>query len=122
MFESPEKWSLEYWDDDIAEFKHDELFESDALLLGRATYEGFSEAWPERTDDTGFADRINSMPKHVVSTSLDGPGWNASVIRGGVPDSIRELKNEGHGTLLVYGSGELVASMLEHRLGTSIGS
>jgi dihydrofolate reductase len=116
VFESPEEWSLEYCGDEISQFKHDELFESDALLLGRVTYEGFAEAWPERTDDTGFADRINSMPKHVVSTTLDDADWNASVIEGGVPDSIHELKSGGDGTLLVNGSGQLVASLLEHDL------
>lgn len=116
VFEAPETWSLEYWDDGIAQFKHDELFESDALLLGRVTYQGFAEAWPERTDETGFADRINSMPKYVVSTTLEDADWNASVVDGNVPESIQELKDQDDGTVLVNGSGELVASLLEHGL------
>jgi dihydrofolate reductase len=116
VFETPEEWSLEYFADDISRFKHDELFESDALLLGRVTFEVFAGSWPERTDDTGFADRINSMPKHVVSTTLDDPGWNASVIRGGLPDSVRQLKDEGDGILLVNGSGQLVGSLAQYDL------
>lgn len=62
----------------IAVFKLDEVMARDALLLGRVTYEGFAAAWPGRTDDAGFADKFNSMPKHVVSTTLKDPEWNNS--------------------------------------------
>lgn len=59
-----------------------ELFNSDALLLGRITYEGFAEAWPSMTDDSGFADRINSMSKYVISTTLTETTWkNSTVIK-----------------------------------------
>src|SRR3989442_4704700 len=70
VVESPEKWSFPYWNDEIAKFKHDETFASDALLLGRVTYEGFAAAWPSRKDPEGFADRFNGMPKHVASKTL----------------------------------------------------
>lgn len=57
-------------------FKLDEVLEADALLLGRRTYEGFAEAWPSRTDDVGFADKMNRMPKYVVSSTLQTAPWN----------------------------------------------
>src|ERR671929_760590 len=61
-------------------FKLDETMASEALLLGRRTYEGFAEAWPGRTDDAGFADKFNSMPKYVVSSTLKSADWNNSTI------------------------------------------
>src|SRR2546422_6918371 len=61
-------------------FKLDEVLESDALLLGRRTYEGFAAAWPSRTDAAGFADKMNSMPKYVVSTTLETTAWNNSTV------------------------------------------
>ncbi len=69
VIENP-MWTMPYWNDEIAKFKYDELFGSGALLLGRVTYVGFAAAWPGRTDEQGYADRINSMPKYVVSTTL----------------------------------------------------
>lgn len=80
VLEAPEKWSFPYWNDAIADFKHKELFDVDALLLGRVTYEGFAAAWPGRTDETGYADRINSIPKYVVSTTLEKAEWQNSKI------------------------------------------
>ena len=64
-------WTMPYWNDEIAKYKLDELFAADALLLGRVTYQGFAAAWPSRTDEQGFADRMNSLPKYVVSTTLE---------------------------------------------------
>src|SRR5256885_13710959 len=73
--------------DDGDKFKLDELTSADALLLGRKTYEGFAEAWPSRTDDAGFAEKMNSMPKYVVSRTLRDPSWNNTrVIGGGGPN------------------------------------
>lgn len=71
-------WTMPYWNDDIAKFKYEELFASDALLLGRTTYEGFAEAWPSRTDEQGFAERMNGISKYVVSTTLEQAEWNNS--------------------------------------------
>lgn len=71
VMEAPHGWSFPYWNEEIAKFKHDELFASDALLLGRVTYQGFAEAWPSRTDEAGYADKFNSMPKFVVSGTLE---------------------------------------------------
>lgn len=70
IMEAPEKWSFPFWNEVAAKFKHDELFATGALLLGRLTYETFAAAWPSRSDREGFADRMNSLPKYVVSTTL----------------------------------------------------
>src|SRR3989337_3558806 len=79
-------WTAPYWNDEIAKFKFDELFGSDTLLLGRVTYQGFAAAWPSRTDEQGFADRMNSLPKFVVSTNLHKVEWNNSrLIQGENP-------------------------------------
>ena len=98
-------------------FKLDELMASDALLLGRTTYQGFAEAWPSRTDDVGFADKMNTMPKYVVSKSLENPSWaNTTVISGNVADEIAALKEQSGGDILVYGSGQLVRELMQHGL------
>jgi dihydrofolate reductase len=87
------------------------------MLLGRKTYEGFAEAWPGRTDEIGFADRMNSMPKYVVSTTLQRADWtNSTVIGEDVPGAVRRLASELEGDLVVAGSGRLVATLLEHDL------
>ena len=96
------------------QFKLDEILSAEALLLGRKTYEGFAEAWPSRTDDSGFADKMNSMPKYVASETLDRAGWNNSTILvGDVASAIRNLIQEGDGTILVVGSGSIVRYLLD---------
>ena len=88
---------------------------SEALLLGRVTYEGFAEAWPSRSG--GFADKFNSMPKYVVSTTLKDPEWNNStVIDGDVAEGLAELKQRVDGDILVNGSVQLVQALAEHDL------
>lgn len=95
-------------------YKLEELMAADILLLGRATYEGFAAAWPSMTDDAGFADKMNSMRKAVVSSTLDDPSWaNTKVI---ALDEIEDLKAEEGGDILVAGSLSLVAILLEHDL------
>jgi dihydrofolate reductase len=97
------------------QFKLDELMGSDALLLGRVTFEGFAAAWPSRTGD--FADKFNTMPKYVVSTTLADPEWaNSTVISDDVPAAVRRLKAEMDGDILVNGSVALVQTLLEHDL------
>jgi dihydrofolate reductase len=90
-------------------FKLDELMEADALLLGRKTYEGFAAVWPTVTDEQGFADKMNSLPKYVVSSTLAEPTWNATRI--GLED-IEDLD----GNILVAGSQQLVQTLFEHEL------
>jgi dihydrofolate reductase len=96
-------------------FKLDEVMESDALLLGRVTYEGFAEAWPSRTGE--FADKLNNMPKYVVSTTLEEAEWNNStLIKGDVAEEVAKLKQQPGGEVLVNGSAQLVQTLIEHDL------
>jgi dihydrofolate reductase len=98
-------------------FKLDEAMAADVQLLGRRTYEGFAAAWPSRTDEVGFADKMNSMPKYVVSTTLEKPEWaNSTVLRGDVAEEVAKLKAEAGGEVLVYGSAQLVHTLMEHAL------
>jgi dihydrofolate reductase len=97
------------------QFKLDEVMASEALLLGRVTYEGFADAWPSRTGD--FADKFNGMPKYVVSTTLRDPEWNNStVIEDDVPAAVARLKQDIDGDILVNGSVQLVQTLAEHGL------
>jgi dihydrofolate reductase len=101
---------------DGPKFKLDELQSADALLLGRVTYEGFAAAWPERTDEAGFADRMNGMPKYVVSNSLESPAWNnTTVLRGDPAEEVAKLRDRD-GELLVAGSASLVHLLQQHDL------
>jgi dihydrofolate reductase len=96
-------------------FKLDETMSSAALLLGRRTYEGFAAAWPER--DGEFADKFNTMPKYVVSSTLRDPEWtNSTVLSGDVVDEITNLKKEQDGDIVVHGSAQLVQSLIENDL------
>ena len=98
-------------------FKLDEVMASDALLLGRKTYEGFAAAWPSRTDDAGFADKFNRMPKYVVSSTLADPSWNNSTVLGGdISKEVGALKDQGDGDLLVNGSIQLCRTLFERDL------
>jgi dihydrofolate reductase len=97
-------------------FKSEELAASDALLLGRRTYEGFAAAWPSRSGDE-FSDKFNSMPKHVVSSTLKDPEWNNShVIQGDLPEAVTALKERYDGDILVNGSVQLVQALFDHSL------
>ena len=101
--------------DEGNKFKLDETMEADALLLGRKTYEGFAAAWPSREGE--FADKFNSMPKYVVSSTLENPEWNnTTVLKGDVADAVRQIKDERDGVIQVPGSKQLVDALLEHDL------
>jgi dihydrofolate reductase len=101
--------------DEGNQFKLDETMSSAALLLGRRTYEGFAAAWPER--DGEFADKFNTMPKYVVSSTLRDPQWtNSTVLSGDVVDVITKLKKEQDGDIVVHGSAQLVQSLIENDL------
>jgi dihydrofolate reductase len=96
-------------------FKLDETMASEALLLGRATYEGFAAAWPSREGE--FADKFNTMPKYVVSSTLEQPEWtNTTVLKGDVVQEASRLKRELDGDIVVHGSARLVQTLLEHDL------
>src|SRR5260221_5793580 len=107
-------WAFKFSRGDVGDkFKYDELMASDALLLGRVTYEGFAQAWPSRSGDE-FSDKFNSMAKYVVSTTLKDPGWkNSTVIGGDVKAAITKLKKGIEGDILVNRSIQLVGTLLE---------
>jgi dihydrofolate reductase len=109
-------WSFEFSRGDEGDkFKLDETMGSDALLLGRKTYEGFAEAWPSR--DGEFADKFNSMPKYVVSSTLQDPDWNNStVLSGDLFAEVAKLKEEHDRDIVVHGSARLVQSLVEQDL------
>src|ERR687897_2997108 len=109
-------WSFEFSRGEEGDkFKLDETLGTEALLLGRVTYEGFADAWPSREGE--FADKFNGMPKYVVSTTLKDPEWNNStVIDGDVAESVAELKRDVDGDILVNGSVQLVQTLMEHDL------
>ena len=105
VVESPEKWSFPYWNDEIGKFKHDETFSSDALLLGRVTYEGFAAAWPSRKDPEGFAERFNSIPKHVATRTLRKLEWNNShLLKGDIVAEVSKLKQQPGKDIVIHGS------------------
>jgi dihydrofolate reductase len=114
--ENPQNWSPPYWDDEHAAYARKLLWDADALLLGRKTYEGFAQAWPTRPAGDEFTDRINAIPKYVASSTLKDTTWNATVLEGGTVEAIRTLKDEDGGSLLKYGTGELDRTLLEHGL------
>src|SRR3954454_12266629 len=106
-------WTFRFSDPEGMKFKLAEVFEHDAHLLGRKTYEGFADAWPDRTDEAGFADRMNSMKKYVVSSTLRDPSWSNSEVLG--PDleaEVERIKAEDGGDILVAGSIQLVQGLL----------
>lgn len=110
-------WSLPFFSEETMKVKLDELLASDALLMGRATYQIHAAAWPSMTDEEGFADRMNSLPKYVVSTTLEKVEWNNSrLIRGNIPEEVKKLKQESQRDILIDGSGELVNLLMQHDL------
>ena len=118
VIEEP-RWTFDF--DRAAEgdkFKYDELFEADALLLGRVTYEGFAAAWPSMGHDD-FGQRMNNIEKYVVSSTLadeDATWGKTSVLRGDVVTEITRLKSQAGGNLLVEGSAQLVQTLVAHDL------
>jgi dihydrofolate reductase len=106
-------WSFEFDRGEGGDqFKLDETLETDALLLGRRTYEGFASAWPSREGE--FADKFNSMPKYVVSSTLTEPDWNnTQVVSGDVGEEVARLRDEVDGQIVVHGSAQLVQALLE---------
>jgi dihydrofolate reductase len=106
-------WSFEY-DRGAAgdRFKLEELMDAEAQLLGRVTYEGFAAAWPKMEDEAGFAERMNSMPKYVVSSTLTDPEWANTRVLPDI-DAVARLRDEVDGGILVAGSASLVHALFE---------
>jgi dihydrofolate reductase len=107
-------WTFPYGTDDLYAYKLRETLEAESLLLGRVTYQGFAAAWSER--DGEFADKMNAMPKHVVTSSDADLGWNASPLRGDVRHAVTDLRSGEGGPILVGGSATLVRALLGYGL------
>ena len=109
-------WSFEFnRGEEGDKFKVDETMATDALLLGRVTYQGFADAWPSRTGE--FADKFNNMPKYVVSSTLDTAEWtNSTVLKGDVVEAVSRLREGPGGDIAVHGSARLVQTLLDNDL------
>jgi dihydrofolate reductase len=127
VMEASERWTLQFGSEEQQRYKSDELAAADALLLGRTTYEGFAAAWPTMMDqyegprraELGeYADMMNGYPKHVASTTLQGPlEWNNSTLIGpNVAERVSNLKRQDGKDILVFGSGKLVNTLMGHDL------
>jgi dihydrofolate reductase len=118
VMESPEEWSFSYSNDEMEEANAAGMAASDAMLLGRATYEGLAAFWPNQPAGTPMVDYINSVRKHVVSTTLEEPlEWNNSIlIKGDVAEGISKLKRQPGKDITIIGSAVLVRSLLKDGL------
>jgi dihydrofolate reductase len=117
FIDDPHLWSLKYWSDEAGAYASDLLFSSDAVLMGRVTYEGMAAAWPARSGDP-FADRANSIAKYVVSSTLEKAEWNNStIIRGeDVVTEVAALKRQPGANIVIWGCGALTDTLMEHGL------
>jgi dihydrofolate reductase len=109
-------WTMPFWEDQLSALQRDYLLSSDALLLGRVTYQGFAAAWPTMEDTGDFGEKMNTMPKFVASRTLQDAEWNASIMEGEVPVAVAALKDLPGQDLLIYGSGQLVDELTHHDL------
>ena len=110
-------WSGPYWSDQLSDLQAEYLYSSDALVLGRLTYEGFAAAWPGMEESTGdFGRKMNSMPKFVASRTLTSGEWNATILEGDLASAVAKLKEGDGGDLLIYGSGDVVDELTRHGL------
>lgn len=117
VMEAPNQWSFQFGSAEQQKYKYDELFACDALLLGRITYEGFAAAWPNMSGTGDYGVRMNSIPKYVVSTTLQEATWNNSIIiRSNVYDELSTLKKQTGQDILIFGSGTLVNSLMQYDL------
>jgi dihydrofolate reductase len=117
VFEEPGRWSFPYFDEAAATFKQDELNAADAQLLGRVTYEGFAAAWPTMEGTGDFGVRMNTMPKYVVSSTLENPAWTGTQVLSGEPvAAVRKLKEQPGRDLLLAGSGQLFNALMRENL------
>jgi dihydrofolate reductase len=111
------EWALPYNDDTFAKYNTEVLSNSDGLLLGRATYEIFAALLPGRAGELGYIDQMNGMAKHVASTTLSELRWeNSHLLEGDVPAAVAELKRQPGKDLVMFGSHDLMNSLLEHDL------
>src|SRR5215510_1010074 len=111
-------WSSQYFNEELGEYQSDQLSASDALVLGRVTFEGFAAAWPSMEETEGeFAVRMNALPKYVASRSLEEPlAWNGTLLKGDLVEEVGKLKQQPGQNLLIYGSSEVVNALHPHGL------
>lgn len=110
-------WSMPYWSDALAKYKTEEMASTDALLLGRKTYDGFAAAWPKMGGDGGFGDRMNNMPKYVGSSTLKNPAWtNSHVLGRDLEEEVTALTSHSKGNIVVHGSGKFANALLRKGL------
>ncbi|GAA0624354.1 hypothetical protein HPO96_34065 [Kribbella sandramycini] len=112
--DNPQNWSGPYWDEEHFGYSGKLMEGTDALLLGRLTYEGFAEAWSAR--DGEMADMFNNIPKYVASRTLTETTWNATLLEGDTVEAVKALKAEEGGNLLKFGTGSFSKTLLEHKL------
>jgi dihydrofolate reductase len=117
VVEAPEKWQVRYFDDEMAEIIDAAAAHSDAMLLGRRTYEEFVAFWPSQGSDVPMADYMNDTPKYVVSTTLTELDWaNSSLVAGDLAETVEALKRQPGKNIQIYGSPTLVRSLLRDGL------
>ena len=119
VMEKPQEWSFSYSNDEMAEANAAGMADSDAMLLGRVTYEEFAAFWPyQNSAEQPFTDYLNNTPKYVVSTTLQEPlQWqNSTLIKGNLAEEIAKLKRQPGEDITILGSGALVRSLLEDDL------
>ena len=117
VMEAPNQWAFQFGSEEQQRYKFDELFASDALLLGRVTYQGFAAAWPNMPGTGDYGIRMNSLPKYVVSTTLPAVEWNNSrLIKNDLAGEVSKLKQQPGQNILIFGSGDLVHTLMQHDL------
>lgn len=117
VMEAPNKWSFQFGrSEDQLQFKFEELKACDALLLGRETYQGFAAAWPTMQGAGEYGERMNSLPKFVVSTTLSEVEWNASLLKGNLAEEVSRIKQQPGQDVVIFGSGELVHTLMQQDL------
>ncbi|HEY0619236.1 MAG TPA: dihydrofolate reductase family protein [Kribbella sp.] len=112
---NPQNWSPPYWDDEHSAYSLSLMEDTEALLLGRATYDVFAEVWPQRSGDP-YTDKFNAMPKYVASRTLTETKWNAQLLQGDAAEAVARLKEEDGGNLLKFGTGEFSKALLDAKL------
>ncbi|MCD2444292.1 dihydrofolate reductase family protein [Agromyces sp. SYSU K20354] len=118
VVQDPQHWTFGYRSDDAAQYAHDLLFSVDAVIMGRRTYESFSEVWPNLADETGMADRMNALPKFVASDSLTDPAWNNTTATRveDFPGLVCDLKEQPGQDIVQYGFGPLTGTLIREQL------
>lgn len=104
-------WTFQFGSAEQQQYKVEELFQTNALLLGRRTYQGFAAAWPNMPGTGAYGERMNSLPKYVVSTTLSDLTWNATLLQGDPGEALSRLKQEDGQDILVFGSCQLVHTL-----------